>query len=117
MPARRTPATIYTYFIRPDGTWYTNTKVSPYDPLGVDPFVNGSCMEYHYNDSNVLTGADNWSYDRGTIWDLDSGFNVEQTITPDPFFAKGVNLPWTHYGYDIGIDTTPNAADHIGYSQ
>jgi len=110
--------TIYTYNVIGED-WYENSRVMPYDPEEEDPFTNGSFTEYHYDDSTppVFTGITVYSYDRSTIWSLDADYDLIKTISPNPVFAKGVNLPWVNYGYDIGRATLGDQADqHMGYS-
>ncbi|MBD3296112.1 MAG: S8 family serine peptidase, partial [Candidatus Omnitrophica bacterium] len=100
--------TYYTYLVDdtdPD-IWYTNTKVDP----------DGTYTEFHYDASYNLTGASQADGARTIYRDLAADLSVEKTIQPDPEFARGVNLPWTHYGYDVGMDTTANGASHMGYS-
>ena len=105
-PAAADSGTVYTYIIS-GGNSYVNTQVA----------ADGTYTEYLYNSSNVLTGANRYSADRKTLWKLDSGLNVIQTVTPSPAFSRGTNLPWMGYGYDIG-EATLGTEDgkHWGFS-
>ncbi|MFC1548361.1 S8 family serine peptidase [Candidatus Omnitrophota bacterium] len=97
---------IYTYFTA-GGNDYINTQLDS----------DGTFTEYRYNSSNVLVGADRYSADRSTVQKLDSSLNVVETITPSPQFARGENLPWISYGYDIGTATLGSeAGSHYGFS-
>ncbi|MBD3295885.1 MAG: hypothetical protein GF392_00770, partial [Candidatus Omnitrophica bacterium] len=96
--------TYYTWIVD-GGSWYKNTQVD----------ADGTYTEFHYDASYNLTGADRSNADRSTYERLDADLNVIQTTTPDPKFARGVNMPWTNYGYDIGVDTE-GTASHMGYS-
>ncbi|MBD3426868.1 MAG: S8 family serine peptidase, partial [Candidatus Omnitrophica bacterium] len=103
-PGASDTGTIYTYIDR-KGTMCVNTQLD----------ADGTFTEYRYNEFDVLIGADRYNASRTTIWKLDADLNVIDTITPNASFAKGVNMPWTNYGYDLGIDQE-GSTSHMGYS-
>ena len=105
-PSAPDTGSVYTYFTH-GGTSYTNTC------LGAD----GTFTEYRYNEWYGFVGADKCSADRSVIEKYDAGWNLtmRKDFGAGNTFAKGTNMPWNNYGYDIGICTI-DSVSHMGYS-